>query len=320
MRRIVVVGYSAWDLVFPLAETPPPDSKTEVAPMVSCGGGPAANAAAALRRLGADVRFVSMLSDDAFGRAQLEALATVGVDVSRTRTASGSRSPLAVIRVDPSTGDRRIYWERGDLPRLEPADVSADWLDDADLLFCDAHEAPAAAVLAEAARHRGLPVVMDAGSVRPGVPALVDLCTDVIGATGFAGALTGADGHLEALRRLRERGPDRVGTTFGRDGVLGLDGNGFRLVPAFDVTAVDTTGAGDAFHAGYAWARAGGGDFASCLGAGAAVGALSCRDYGGRAGLPDAAETAAFLEKGARRKGAPLLGPSAEVDAAGRHG
>jgi len=310
MSRIVVVGYSAWDLIFPLAATPPPDSKTEVSPMVSCGGGPAANAATALRRLGAEVRLVSMLSDDAFGRAQLEALSSAGVDVSGTRTATGSRSPLAVIRVDPASGARRIYWERGDLPQLDPGEVSEDWLDGADLLLCDAHEAPAAAVLANAAGRRGLPVVMDAGSVRSGVPDLVTRCTDVIGATGFAVELAGTDGHLEALRRLRGRGPERVGTTFGRDGVLGLDRDGFRHAPAFDVPAVDTTGAGDAFHAGYAWARAGGGDFAACLRAGAAVAALSCRAYGGRGGLPTAAEAEALLEDGASLDGTPPLGPT----------
>ncbi|MBU0741592.1 hypothetical protein KKG45_00415 [bacterium] len=309
MKTVIVVGYSAWDLIFPLAETPPPDSKTEVSPMVTCGGGPAANAAIALSKLGARVRLVSVMSDDAFGRAHLTELETAGVDVSLIRTAAHSRSPLAVIRVDPRSGERRIYWERGDLPRYDPAGVDASWLAGADLLLCDSHEAPAAAVLAFAARRRGLPVVLDAGSVKAGVPELVAHCTDVIGATGFACALNGIADQREALRRLRGQGPLRVGTTFGRAGVLGLDGDGFRYVPAFVTQVVDTTGAGDAFHAGYAWSLAAGGGFAASLRCGAAVAALQCRAYGGRAGLPCATEVETLLAHGSYRDDAPPILP-----------
>ncbi len=307
MSRIVVVGYSAWDLIFPLAQTPPPDTKTEVSPMVTCGGGPAANAAAALAALGASVRLVTVLSDDVFGRAQLSDLERAGVDVSAVRVEPGTRTPLAVIRVDPRNGERRIYWERGDLPRLAPDTVDETWLAEADLLLCDAHEAPAAARLAAAARAEGLPVVMDAGSLRPGVPELLPHCTDVIGAADFATDLAGVAHRPESLRRLRALGPLRVGTTLGRAGVLGLDEDGLRHVPAFAVEAVDTTGAGDAFHAGYAWTLADGGDFAACLRGGAAVAALQCRAYGGRQGLPGVAEVEALLARGAVRDDAPPL-------------
>ena len=227
-----------------------------------------------------------------------------------TRTAAHSRSPLAVIHVDPRNGDRRIYWERGDLPRYDPDTVEAAWLDDADLLLCDSHEAPAATILAAEARCRGLPVVLDAGSVKTGIPALVAQCTDVLGATDFASALTGVADQQEALQRLRERGPARVGTTCGRAGVLGLDDDGFRHVPAFAVPVVDTTGAGDAFHAGYAWSLAGGGDFAASLRYGAAVAALQCGAYGGRAGLPVAAEVRELLARGTTRGDAPPFPPA----------
>lgn len=307
MSRILVVGYSAWDLIFPLASTPEPDTKTEVSPMVTCGGGPAANAAAALAALGDQVRLVSVLSDDVFGRAQLADLERAGVDVSLARVAPDSRTPLAVIRVDPRNGERRIYWERGDLPRLDPDTVDTAWLDSADLLLCDAHEVPAAARLAAAAGRRGLSVVLDAGSVRPGVPDLIPHCTDVIGALDFATDLAGIADRPEALRRLRARGPRRVGTTLGRAGVLGLDEDGLRHVPAFLSDAVDTTGAGDAFHAGYAWSLAAGGDFIANLRSGAAVAALQCRAYGGRGGLPDAAEVAELLARGACRVETPPL-------------
>ncbi len=295
MSTILVVGYSAWDVIFPLADTPLPDTKTEVAPIVACGGGPGATAAVALRRLGAAVRLLTVLSDDAEGRAHRSELLSEGVDLSLTPTIPDSTTPRAIIRVDPRSGERRIYWGRGDLPRLDPGTIKPAWLDGVDLLYCDSQEAPAAAVLAGEARRRGLPVVMDAGSLREGVRQLVPLCTDVIGAMGFARAMTGADDQESALRILRDSGPARVGTTFGAEGVLGLDATGFHAVPAFPVDAVDTTGAGDAFHAGYAWALTDGHGFRDCLRRGAAVAALKCRAYGGRAGLPARQEVEALL-------------------------
>jgi sulfofructose kinase len=302
MITILVVGYSAWDVIFPLADTPLPDTKTEVAPIIACGGGPGATAAVALSRLGCAVRLLTVLSDDAEGRAHRRELLAEGVDLSLTRTVPDSTTPRAIIRVDPRSGARRIYWGRGDLPRLDPGSVDPGWLDGLDLLYCDSQEAPAAAILAGAARQRGLPVVLDAGSLREGVRQLVPRCSDVIGATGFACAITGADDQASALRLLKDSGPARVGTTLGADGVLGLDDSGLHAVPAFPVDAVDTTGAGDAFHAGYAWALAAGLGFGDCLRSGAAVAALKCRAYGGRAGLPDRQEIEAFL---AERPDAP---------------
>ena len=65
-------------------------------------------------------------------------------------------------------------------------------------------------------------------------------------------------------------------------------------VPAFSVPVVDTTGAGDAFHAGAAFALASGRPWADSLRWGAAVAALKCREAGARGGLPTAAETAAL--------------------------
>jgi sugar/nucleoside kinase (ribokinase family) len=72
-------------------------------------------------------------------------------------------------------------------------------------------------------------------------------------------------------------------------------------VPAFDVPVIDTTGAGDAFHAGYAFARAKGEDLGSCLEWGSAVAGLKCRDWGGRRGLPDRSEVVQLLAAGIRR-------------------
>jgi ribokinase len=305
--RILVVGYNAFDVVVPVRDYPSADEKCEVPGMFLGGGGPGATAALALARLGAAVKFITPLTDDLPGQLQRQELLAAGVDLSLCPTITGCESPKAVILVEEAKGLRTIFWSRGDVPTLGSYHANSESLDEVDLLYTDGHEAEVSLQLARVARARGLPVVMDAGSVRGGSAELVASCTDVVSSRGFAPELTGCPDPVEALLALRDMGPERVAMTFGVDGALGLVNNRPLPVPAFDVPVRDTTGAGDAFHAGYAFARANGLDFRACLDWGSAVAGLKCRDWGGRRGLPLLREVLDLLASG-RRKPPSALG------------
>jgi sulfofructose kinase len=302
---ILVIGYNAFDVILPVDGLPRPDSKHEVESVRIGGGGPGATAAVALARLGAGVRLITVLTDDLPGRLQRQELEAAGVDLGLTVTAPGHASPKAVILVDRRREHRTIFWSRGDLPQLTAADVDEAWLEGSDLLYCDGHEPEAAVHLARAARRSGLPVVLDAGSPRAGMRNLVRQCTDVISSAVFAPAVTGRAEPAAALRALRALGPDKVAMTFGQAGVLALAGDRIVHVPAFDAPVTDTTGAGDVFHAGYAWARADGRDWLACLEFGGAAAALKCRDWGGRRGLPSLGEVERMVRDGRRRSERP---------------
>ncbi len=293
--RILAVGYNAFDVTVAVPALPAADTKLEVPPILLGGGGPAATAAVALARLGCAVRLMTPLTDDEPGRLQRAELLAAGIDLSRCPRCAGQASAMAVILVHPPQGQRTILWSRGAVPPLPVPTEPDRELADRDLLYVDGHEPAASVVLARAARARGLPVVMDAGTLREGSRALVAQCSDVISSAVFAPAFAGCSEPAAALRALRAAGPPRVAMTFGPGGVLGLAGDRLLAVPAFAVEPVDTTGAGDAFHAGYACALARGEPFDRALRFGAAVAALKCRAWGGRAGLPTSAETEAFL-------------------------
>ncbi|MBD3221790.1 hypothetical protein GF314_11170 [bacterium] len=305
--RILVVGYSAFDVTVPVAAVPPADAKREVPAIRLGGGGPGATAAVCLARLGAAVQLVTVLGDDHPSAMQREELRGAGVDLAGTRIAAGHRSALAVIHVDRERQTRTVFWSRGDLPRLRPDEVDPAWVDRCDLLYHDGHEPAAMLTLAGRARERGLPVVMDAGAVREGSAEVVAASTDVISSRGFAPALTGREDPAAALRALRRRGPSRVAMTFGEAGVLALGEHDDRVdhLAAYAVDVVDTTGAGDAFHAGYALGRARGDAWHQALELGAAVAALKCRDWGGRAALPTLAAAEALRAGGRRRDERP---------------
>ncbi len=298
--NILVLGYNAWDINLPVRSFPAADSKNEVGDILHGGGGPGATAAVAMARLGATIRLITQFGDDLTSRAQQDELRRAGVDTSLSSVAKGYESAKAVILVNPDNGDRTIFWTRGDLPALAPADMDGQWLQGADLFYTDGHDAPAATILAGQARAMSIPVVMDAGSVREGSAALVRQVSDAISSEGFAPDLTGCALPVAALQELRRRGPARVAMTFGRRGALALDQERVIHVPAFDVAVVDSTGAGDAFHAGYAYGRVTGLGFRSCLEYGAAVAALKCGHRGGRRGLPKRTEVAQLLQTGVR--------------------
>jgi len=307
--RILILGYNALDVIVPVRGPVAVDSKREVAAIRIGGGGPGATAAVCLARLGAAVRLVTVLGDDEGAAVQRRELAAAGVDLSASVTMAGCATPRAVILVDSEAETRTVYWSRGALPALAPDQVDPAWLDGMDLVYCDGHDTAAATRLAGLARERGLPVVLDAGGVRPGSAELVRRCTDVISSAGFAPRLTGRSDPVAALVGLRGMGPSRVGMTFGAAGLIALPEDGDRPfhVPAFAVPVLDTTGAGDALHAGYAFARARGEAWPAALEFGAAVAALGCTGWGGRQTLPDLAAAEALRRAGRRRTERPAF-------------
>lgn len=313
--QILVVGYNAFDVTVPVHGLPVPDTKNEVPGILIGGGGPGATAAVAMARLGARVKLVTPLADDLPGRLQEDELVSAGIDISHCPRQIGHRTAKAVILVDPEQGHRTIFWSRGDLPHISPDEVDPAWLENTDLFYIDGHEYPAALKLAPLARGRKLPVVMDAGSVREGSRDLVSCCTDVISSEIFAPSLAGTDDPVQSLAFLSSLGPERVAMTFGGGGMLALVGGKPLAVPAYDLPVIDTTGAGDVFHAGYALGLALGRDFLGCLRLGAATAGLKCGAWGGRPGLPDLEQVHQVLREASTRPIDPRIaryGPPAE--------
>jgi sulfofructose kinase len=271
----------------------PRDVKVRVDRFVRQGGGPAANAAVAVARLGGRAVFVGAVGDDALGVEQVRELEHEGVDTSGVTVAPGRPSFVSFILVDASDGGRTIYSAPAEVPHPPPS--AAPWPDPRPhLVLVDGWGGEAQLRTAEAARAAGLPVLLDAGSLRDEVEALLPHADVVIGSTPFAEALAGSPAG--AVARLIGAGARLAAITRGPDGVLAAAAGApdpFE-VPAFPVEAVDTTGAGDAFHGGAAWALAAGRTWAESLRVGAAVAALKCREAGARAGLPSRAAVEAL--------------------------
>jgi sulfofructose kinase len=279
---VLCVGISAYDLVFSLAGHPEPDEKTSADALVSCGGGPAANAAVTVARLGLKSAFAGYVGNDVFGEQILQEFASEGV-VTDLILRGEEPTPLSVILVKPN-GDRTIVHYRGKSHYLSADSVDLSAIEPSVILF-DGHEPDASVRLADYASSKGIKTVLDAGSVHRGTLELMEKVDYLVGSRKFALGFTGESSEEAAVQKLFEHNSSVV-ITRGGQGLVWKNESGEGHLPAFNVEVVDTTGAGDAFHGAFAACIALDKDWDYTLEYSSAVAALCCTKLGARIGVP----------------------------------
>ena len=293
---ITGIGYCGMDY---LCRVPyiPLDDKVELVESLIQGGGPCATAVVAAARLGARTAFNGAVGDDARGEQILRGLAEEGVGTQGVKVRRGAESPAGFCWIEQQSGKRSFAWTRGSVRPLGPREIDRDLIARSHVLHLDGHQTQAALAAAKIARANGVAVSLDAGTIVPGIDALLARCDVIIASEKFAARYTGEANPRKALKKLFA-GPCRfAAVTRGKEGSVGFDGKTYLPCPAFKVEAVDTTGAGDVYHGAFAYAYACGKEWAACMRFAAAVAALKCTAFGGRTGIPDLKKTERFLRK-----------------------
>ncbi|HMN01975.1 MAG TPA: sugar kinase [Geobacter anodireducens] len=289
------LGQCCWDTLTEVGEFPLPDSKTETLRWEEQGGGPAATALVALARLGLRCRFAGVVGDDAAGTLIRHGLSQEGIDVSGLLTRPGAASQRAFIMVERTGGRRTIVWQRPTGAPLAPAELEEQFWSGSAFLHLDGLMEEASLHGAREARRRGIPVMVDAGRMRPGMRELAGLCDYLVAAEQFFFDL-GWNGSEEHFARLADGlGPPVVTVTRGDRGSLTRHGGTTCHVPAFPVAALDTTGAGDVFHGGYLFGLIKGWPLRETVVFASAAAALSCLHLGAQRGAPRLDEVSRFL-------------------------
>ena len=292
---VVGLGCCAWDYLALVETFPASDTKTDALGFSEQGGGPTATALVTLARLGATTLFVGKVGDDTRGRLIIEQLEREGVDVSRVIVEESKSSRLSFSIVERQTGRRTIVSARGSVSALAPGDLDRKTITSGRLLHIDGHQMEAAICAARWAREAGMKVVLDAGSVRPGMEILTELADYVVASKAFALDFTAEDCIERAARRLFRPGLGAAVVTGGDRGGFCVNSEGEFSYAAFAVEVVDTTGAGDVFHGAFDYGILRGWDLGEVVRFSSAVAALKCRELGGRAGIPSLEETRRFL-------------------------
>lgn len=301
---LVGVGLNAIDTLIPLAHFPARGSKTEYTNASILPGGQAATTVIACQSWGLNTRYVGKLGDDEAGNLHRRAFAQAGVD-ARLVTVADAASPQSLILVDDG-GERTVLCRRDERLLLQPSDLDRSWIVNTRALHVDGFETAAATQAASWAHSAGVPVIADLDETYAGVEDLIANVDYLIVSRDFPMRLTGERNLEQALRTARKRfGCAITAATLGADGVLAWDGKRFHACAAYRVPVVDTTGAGDIFHAGFIYGLLQDWPLDRQLEFACASAALNCTCAGARGGISSIAAIENLMATASRYAIAP---------------
>jgi sulfofructose kinase len=293
-------GLNAVDHLIVVPEYPQFDTKLRFTDHQQSAGGQTATAMVALRRLGMKTAYAGRFGSDDAGIFGRESLAREGVNLEHAETIKDATNQLAFIIIDARSGERTIIWDRDERLSYRADEVPIDLASRGRVLHLDAHDPPACAAMARVAHDAAAIVTADIDNVYAGVEDLLPLIDVLITSSEFPHRLTGIADLRTSLLEMKSRyGGAIVGATLGARGALVYCDGEFIESPSFPVPGGcrDTTGAGDAFHAGFIYAMLRGEDLESSMRTANAVAALKCRELGGRKALPNEHELREFLSE-----------------------
>jgi sulfofructose kinase len=275
---VVCVGLATLDTILAVPHHPKSDELVMASDVAVAGGGPAATAAVTLARLGVPTFFVGTVGDDAVGEVIREGLVREGVDVSEL-VVTTARSPQSAIFVGPGT--RAIAAFRGDFPPLELTASARDRCVEAAWVHVDQTGYAAASAL-----RRDVRLSVDGGNPIDGL--------DVAGIALYAPTDSALRERFGTPQGALEAGAALVVVTRGAAGSAAYTNDGGVIeVPAPDVDAVSTLGAGDVFHGALLAQLVGDVPLRDALAFANTCAALSCRALDGRSAIPTLDEIAA---------------------------
>lgn len=296
---VVGFGTNAIDYLIRVPEYPVFNSKVEITNYVQAAGGEVASSLVGLSRLGLKTTYVGRFGGDQAGALGIKSLIEEGVDTTYSETMAGAATQIAFIIIDEQSGERTVLWQRDPGLAYTPDDAPIDIAGRGRLLHITPHDTAACIRIASSAKERGVIVSLDIDNIFDGVEELLPLVDVCIGSSDFTEKLLGISDKKNGLREISARfGCPVAGVTLGREGSLFYCQNTMIETPGFDVPngCIDTTGAGDAFRAGFLYGLLADKSIEDSAAAANAVAALKCDGIGARSTLPTLNEMNSLLD------------------------
>lgn len=297
---VIALGLNAVDNLFEMDAFPREDSKVNFRSWRRLPGGQAATAACVASRLGFKAAYIGAVADDENGRFAIEEFRRDRVDLSHLLVRKKSVSQFACILVNRRNGSRTILWNKGPEIAVRPGELDFRFLRRARIFHCDGHNIPAELKAARFCRRHGIVTTIDTENGDPvSLRRLLRQIDHIIIPEDAVDRILGRRQRdsLSRCRSLLRLGARAVALTRGARGSVGYDGCAFVEVPALQVKAVDTTGAGDVFHGAYIAGLLFGLDLFRRLKFANYVAAVKCRHFGARGGAPTLAALRGPLQR-----------------------
>jgi len=296
---LIAVGLNAVDVLVRLPLGIKRDDKQFVDDLLIQGGAPMGSSSAAVARMGYRTAFVARLGENTLSLISLEQYRHSGVSTELVVRDRDSRPAIALVEIDPVTSARTVFIQMEKYGYLQPGDIPTGDISRAGVLLVDSYDLDATEVALEAAKGTACRTVLDFESGdRERLIRLLSLGTDPILPLAAAQNLTGRDEAEETVRALADLSPGQVVITDGINGSWAWDRalEQSHHQPAFKVEAKDSTGCGDAFHAGYTIGLLEGWDLALRMEFGSLLASRVATEVGGRTALPFRTEVEGLIQ------------------------
>ncbi len=297
---VVGFGTNAVDHLVRVPRFPEYNSKIELTEHTVGAGGEVASTMVGLARLGMRTAYVGRFGDDDAGRLGRGSLVDESVETRWTEVIKGATTQIAFILIDEQSGERTVIWKRDSKLSYTAAEAPIEAAVRGRILHLTPHDTAACIRMAKAAKDAGVIVSADVDNVFDGLEGLLPLVDICIMSADLPGRFLGIADHREGLRAVSSRfGCEIAGLTLGEEGSLLLYDGEFIESSGYAVPGgcVDTTGAGDAFRAGFLFGVLNGLSVEQCAESANAVAALKCRGMGARSTLPTVKELELLQKK-----------------------
>jgi sugar/nucleoside kinase (ribokinase family) len=307
---VLVIGRSCLDYIAVVNRFPHENQKLPLEFRLTEGGGQGGTSSCCIARLGGRVAYVGKLGDDDEGRFCLKRLADFGVKTEFVEIVSGGKTPVAYVFITTHSGARSIIYERNALPKIKIDATLKNLVTQTGIALLDPEVTYLGGQLKEVAG-TNVKVIYDSERWREGIEDIMNTADYFIPSSEFLAAdeLQFHDiSFHQRIIRLNKRVSGKLIVTHGEKGAYYVTDDTLYHVTAPEIKAVDTVGAGDNFHAAFAMALAKGFDLHQMVKFSVAVASLSCREYGGRNGVPDWTQALAVAET-LKKRALSRIGP-----------
>jgi ribokinase len=253
---VVCFGALNVDRLYKVRRITKADEESVILDYKELPGGSAANTAVGLARLGVKTGYVGKVADDPGGRLLLGDFEDVGVDTHGIMTSERGRSGSVIGFVD-ERGERALYVDPGVNDLIDPDEIDVGYVSESTFLHLTSFvgQKPIEAQIRLVNRLADVKVTLDPGELYArrgwsGMKSLIEKCFAVFPNGNELRLLTCKD-YEKGAKKLIDAGVCVVAVKLGRNGCYVTDGTEAIMVEPFRVKAIDTTGAGDAFCAGF---------------------------------------------------------------------
>ncbi len=304
-KKVTVFGSFVVDLMGRSPHLPVPGETVKGSIFKMGPGGKGFNQGVAAHKAGADVTMVTKLGEDAFADVALNTMKILGMDTNRIFRTGQTETGCALIMVDENTSQNEIVVILGACDTITDEEVESisDLLDQSEFLLTQLEtNISSVEKVIDIAYEKGVKIILNTAPVQPVSDSILSKVDLITPNEVEAEILTGipVDGEENAGRAADyffEKGVKNVLITLGGKGVYLATPKTRGILPAYRVSAVDTTGAGDAFNGGLVAALAEGKDLWEAAAFANALAAISVQRIGTTPAMPDREEIDSFIKE-----------------------